>query len=274
MSNGKTIPVLDVKNGFLSFTHPAKARKLVKDGKATVFNNDPFVIKLTGDGSNTMERAFINFTDFFKEERDVWIQHVSGTKQTSMEFQTVSGQVIPYLLPKGRKPHNLSQRVPFGAIKNSMQLRDLLNRRPKVIQLMTSEEATKYYQDRADRNKTTLDEELEAAFTIQRNLQDKDADTTDKAPDRKTLEEQAQLVEEVGDQIYPRVIGLCQEAKKDPEGKDLKRLKAEDFIDELHDLEGLLSAEDFSYIASHAPYKTVKAWANSRLAKLDPTEEE
>lgn len=268
MSSGKTVSVLDSKNKFLSFTHPAKARKLVREGKYTVFNNDPFIIKMAGNGRQTMENAFINFTDFFREERDVWVQNVSGTKQISMEFVTVNGQAIPYLLPRGRKPQNLSQRVPFTAIKNSMTLRDLLNRRPRVIKLLTVEEATEFYQKRANANNTTLDSELEASFTIQRNLQDKKADTVDETPERRTIVEQAKLVEEVGEQIHPRVVGMCQESRPDPE-KKAKRLKAEDFTEELSEMEGILTQDDLAYVSSHAAYKTVRAWAQKRQSDID-----
>lgn len=270
MGNGKTIPVLDSKNKFLSFTHPAKARKLVKDGKCVVFNNDPFVIKkIEGNGRHVMtEKKFINFTDFFREEQDVWIQNVSGTMQISMEFITKNGQAVNYLLPRGRKPQNLSQRVPFDAIKNSMDLRNLLNRRPRVLRLMDAEEALEFYQKRAEENKTSLEDELEESFTIQRNLQEKKLPTVDEAPVRKTLEEQEKLVEEVSESIHPRIIGMCQESKKDPENK-VKRLEAKDFLDELGDLEGILSVDDISYVASHAAYKTVRNWANQRLLKSD-----
>lgn len=280
MGNGKTVPVLDSKNKFLSFTHPAKARKLVKDGKCTVFNNEPFVIKQNGNGRITMtDQNFINFTDFFKEEKDVWVQNVSGTKQISMEFFTRNGQVIPFLLPRGRKPQNLSQRVPFAAIKDSMSLRNLLNRRPRVLRLMETEEALEFYKNRAERNNTTFEEEMEASFSIQRNLQEKQAFTVDKAPEMLPLAEQEKLVEEVAEVIHPRVVGMCQESKKDPKSKkdstgNPQRLKAEDFLDELADLEGILTLEDFSYVSSHAAYKTVRKWANDRLAKVDSSSEE
>lgn len=275
MGNGKTVPVLDSKNKFLSFTHPAKARKLVKDGKCVVFNSNPFVIKKAeGNGRYVMnERAFINFTEFFKEERDVWVQNVSGTRQISMSFVTRNGEVIRYLLPRGRKPQNLSQRIPFDAIKNSMDLRNLLNRRPRVLELMTSEDAMAFYQKKADEKGTSLEEEVDAAFNIQKNLQEKNAPTVDTPPPRLTLEEQEKMIEEVSEEIHPRVVGMCQEAKKDKEGK-VKRLKAEDFLDELSDLEGILTVDDFSYVVSHAPYKTVRNWANERLMKSDTSLED
>lgn len=45
--NTLTVLVLDSKKQFLEYTHPAIARKLVKNGYAFVFTEDPFTIKLS-----------------------------------------------------------------------------------------------------------------------------------------------------------------------------------------------------------------------------------
>jgi len=45
----KNIPVLDSQNKFLSYTSSAKSRILIKEGRASIFNRDPFMLKLKGE---------------------------------------------------------------------------------------------------------------------------------------------------------------------------------------------------------------------------------
>lgn len=51
----QTIIVLDDNKRFLEYVHPAIARKLLKDGKATIFSKEPFVIQI-----NELCTALIN----------------------------------------------------------------------------------------------------------------------------------------------------------------------------------------------------------------------
>jgi hypothetical protein len=42
----KVVLVLDAEQRFLSYTHPAIARRLLKEGRATVYSREPFVIQI------------------------------------------------------------------------------------------------------------------------------------------------------------------------------------------------------------------------------------
>lgn len=43
----KEVLVLDANRCFLSYTHPAIARKLLRDGRAIIYSRDPFTIQMS-----------------------------------------------------------------------------------------------------------------------------------------------------------------------------------------------------------------------------------
>lgn len=68
-----------------------------------------------------------NFTEYFREERDVYVQNKSNT-QVSLQFETSPGRIESVLIPRDKKPLNLTQIVPFTAIKASVDLRKKIGR--------------------------------------------------------------------------------------------------------------------------------------------------
>lgn len=273
MSNGQhnKVSVLDVDNRHISYTNPAKARILVRDGRATVFNANPFIIKLNGekrtDEMKRFRKAIKSFTDYFKEERDVYVQNLSNT-QISLGFG-VAPNNSSALIPETRKPYNLSQYVPFKDLKNSVDLRKMLNRKPATLILLEEEEYNQFYEDLAAKKGTTADEEIIQANEEQQALMNrssyverekKASKDADEAVEEEIKEGQAPD-QELPEMPQPRIIGMCADDK----------LTATDFLERLSMMDdaGDLSDADFEYLQSNAPKKSVKNWAVKQLQSSD-----
>jgi hypothetical protein len=266
------VDVVDGKNKFISVTHPARVRKLLKTGKARVFSRDPFTIQLVdGGGTKKMKptKTIINFTDYFRgDERDVYVQNVSNT-QISLQFETSPGRTDPVLIPKGRRPINLTQHVAYDAIKRSTDLRKLVNRRPAALILMTQDEAMSYYEALGQTMNTSAEEEYEKALEIQSNLMRREAQvppeqapkTIDQLKDQyKAEEEEGGMVEE---QPLPRIIGLC--ASVDAMIPDAEKTDPAEMLAELESMEDELRQIDIEYVASRGYYPIIRKWANTRM---------
>jgi len=271
------IAVVDDKHKFISNTHPARVRKLLKSGKARVFSKNPFVIELIQKGENGAKKMkpITNFVKYFSgEERDVYIKNTSNT-QVSMQFETSPGHFEHVLIPKTRQPFNLTQHIPFVAIKQSTDLRRLVNRRPPVLQLMSEEEYNQYYESLAESRGTTLDEEINKSLEEHSELMDKRAFAAKNEEKGKSIEDLKK--EHLEDpeanaemQPLPVVVGLCAQV-----GKGMTELSPEEMMTELEQAEPDLRPTDYEYIASHGYYKIIKKWANQRHGKsIESTEED
>jgi len=272
------IPVLDSENKFLSYTNPAKARILMDNGKVRVFSKNPFMLQLKGEPGDskmadvkTFRSAMVNFTNYFTTEREVYVQNVSNS-QIALNFSMGPGNDFPVIIPKTRKPFNLTHYVPFAAIKNSTDLRKILTRRPPALQLLEEEVYMKYYEDIATANNTSVDDEMGKAYDIMEGIMRKD-----KLPSETLQREMETLKEEKiealmkPDVIHPSVIGLC--AKSDP-NQGTQRLAAGDFIEDLRSLAPELTREDWEFVQSKAPYKTVKSFAQKMQEDMNLVVEE
>lgn len=266
------VSVVDIHNKFLSYTHPAKARKLLKGGRAVIFKSDPFTIKLLDpkDRRGKMkrdrkEKSVISFTEYFKEPRDVYVQNLSNT---NVQFQCYIANNVAknIILQKNKRPINLTQIVSFGMLKDSLDFRELLNRDPQILRLMDEGEYREFYERLAKRNKSNLDAEISKTNKIQRNIMEKkvDAEDTPKTIDQTRLEDEYEpTLESI---IHPRTAALCAQVSTDVP-KD-QRLNASDMMDELEGIEDELKPEDLEYIMSHGTYKSIKNWASKRLSEV------
>lgn len=280
MSSTQNITVLDSNNCFLSYTTPAKARKLLKAGKVSVFNQDPFTIKMKGDGETTMVKKTVkkgfsgsvltSFSTFFSEEKDIYIQNL-GSTNISLEFRGMAGNIY-VSIPKTRKPMNLTQYVPFQVLAESPDFRRLVNRNPPIIRLMTEEEYVAYYEDLASKYNTTIEEEIRKANDILESLMLK------KKPALQELQaEMQQKIEAKEKELTKieepnsRVVGLCARADKD---NGDSRLSEREFLEELEMLEGTLTANDYEFLMSKGSYKNIKKYAQKQLDALTSTSDE
>lgn len=241
--------------------------------------------------------AIRNFTQYFKEERDVYVQNISNA-QLSLEFNMGEGRVEGFTIPVVRDPVNLTQHIPFSAIKNSMDFRKLLSRRPPVLILLNQDEYEAYYAKRAkSRNMMTVDgsPDIDAAIDV---AEEKRRRTSDKmlrenvtnespVPIHEVIEEgtgpggathfgerqrvsPGQLVSE-DEIISPRVLHLCNQVKAELE--DNQRMSAVDFLDALQEIPNL-RIDDLEHIRAHGFYNTVKKWAKIQMKDLVEKQEE
>lgn len=283
MDAGKNIPVLGPDNRFLSYTSPPKARILIKRRKALVFNKDPFIIKLKGDGEDEMVSkrteklqgmvgsSIANFTKYFAVEREVYVQNM-GSTQITLTFPVGPGDHAHVIIPRTRKPFNLTQHVPFAAIKAGMDFRKIINRRPPVLRLMEEEEYITYYDNLAIRNRTSFEDELAQAQSMQDTLMRKPRISSERLERemKSKLEDKMEELEKPVE-INPKIIGLC--ALADKEQGD-NRISAGDFLDDLEAYGPQLTIDDWEFVMSKGVYKTVKNFAAQQLETMTATDED
>ena len=196
-----------------------------------------------------------SFTDYFKEEKDVYVQNLSNT-QVSLQFGSMPN-ITSVLIPDTRKPFNLSQHVSFKDLKDSNDLRKMLNRRPPTLVLLEASEFNEFYEDLAREKGTTADEEIAQAFEQQLQLMQrrKPVEETPK-PEEKAPEPTKPKQEDLIPQPKPRIVGMCVD----------ENLSASDFLEYLRDLKGELTQADYEYLQAHAKFKTVQSWAVKQLS--------
>lgn len=270
MSNDVLIPVLDKNNRFISSTNPAKARILIKKGKALVFNKNPFMIKLLeGERYTEMEKItqrknhYNNFTKYFSEEREVFIQNVGGT-QISLQFK--NGQSEEHLtIPNTRKPYNLTSHLPFDAIKYSTDFRKILMRRPQVLVLVEEDDFLKYYETLAESKGTSIEEEIDEAEHIMYNLMARVKDPSILSSKQTKSYEDALENLEKPKELNPRITGLC--AMATPDMKD-ERISEFDFVEELKALGPDLSMDDWTFVQANGIYNKVRNLASQAIEEL------
>jgi hypothetical protein len=233
-----------------------------------------------------------NFTEYFKDDRDVFVQNISNA-QVSCEFPIGNNQTEGFLFPPSRDPINLTQHIPFDAIKRSLDFRKHLGRRPPVLQLLTEEEYDGYFAKSAKSRGMTdakgepdVDAAIDAAE--ERRMRRAGRDTrefvTDRAPDpiHTVIEsgsgpggvpmglgerQRVAPIETVTEDeiINPRVLHLCNQVKA--EIPEEERMPAAELLQGLQDLPSL-RLDDYEYIRAHAFYKTVKKWARQEASRL------
>lgn len=214
-----------------------------------------------------------NFTEYFREERDVYVQNKSNT-QVSLQFETSPGRIDSVLIPRDKKPLNLTQMVPFKAIKESVDLRKMVNRTPPVLVLLSEAEFLAYYENLAAQAGVPAEAVIAEAHKTQRDLQDKRIFTNPDPRSRKTLDEEAEERKDEPadpqDKVTARIVGLCNSVGDDIPEKD--RMSANDMLEEIKDLDQgqALTRADLEYLQGHGYYKAVKNWATATYNERCP----
>lgn len=315
------ILVVDADRQFVEYVPPAVARRALRDGCVSVFRKQPFSIQLP-PGVDRCPRTFAkarrarkkgitmasnsikNYTEYFKEERDVWVK-ATYPGQVSLQFQAGPGSdPIGVVVPFTGDPVRLTDEVPFEAIKRSTDLRKLCNPRranngglkPAALVLLTEEDVQAHYAKKAKRKGLFIKDALG-------NVQ-KDPDTGEPIPDIEaasqpkitepatttpssqipqgtTKSEQAMDAHsdvanvgkegsiQMAEAIEPSVLNLIHEINTAESEKD--RPLADDVLDHFEALfeQGALNEETLNHILAMGHYKTVKTWASERLSELN-----
>lgn len=226
-----------------------------------------------------------NWLEYFKQEKDVYIQNVSGMR-ISMVFSDSHGRAHSHSFDPSSRPAQLTQYIPFDAIKNSVDFRKLVARRPPMIVLLTEEEFRNYYAEMAkSAGLFTKDEkgkkvpDVEAALDkveadrrkhVQREPladakeQDPIHEVEEDDSGKKVARAPAPVSEE--DLIHPKVIHLCNQVKNEvPENE---KMPASELIMELKGLGAVLKLDDWEYVRAHGWYASVKKLAKAEIEKL------
>lgn len=221
--------------------------------------------------------AVKNFTEFFKEEKDIYVQNISNC-QVSLFFDLGGGRFEPFLFTNSKDPVNLTRYVPFAAIKNSMELRKMVNRSPPALQLLTEQEYRMFFERKAQQlGLDSLDEAIDRAEAQRNAIQNHQP--LPNAPDPIKLHEVVEDGKRLGEKkivqpleqvaeteaINPKVLNLCLQVH--PSVPDQQKMTAAQLLTEL-DLVGSLGLGDWEYIQSHGYYKSVKNLARKKVQEL------
>lgn len=206
--------------------------------------------------------AITNFTEFFKEERDIYVQNKSD-RLISLEFNVEGGGKESHRLARTLDPVNLTQYIPFGAIKNSADLRNLSNRVPPAIVFLTEDEFKAYYKSKAQANDTTLESEIARSNEKHRAVTNRTPVSPAVEQNDAEMKKSLEPVIDPEEQLTPRIVGLCNKVGADMKKEEM--LPARDFIEELEQIESKLTPADLEFIIANGYHKAVKKWAQTRL---------
>jgi hypothetical protein len=264
-------------------------------------------MNMNANVAKTMQSGIMNFTEFFKEEKDVWVKNVCS-QNISLEFDGGNGNKIAECVEAGTDPVNLTQSVPFQAIKGSTDFRKILMRQPRALLLMTREQVMAYYAEKARRAQLyTTNDAGQRVPDVDRAIQDADEkrarkkanietviqsrtsltvdsinsavpakQTTGEELQQRSANEVANLGREgrvrLDEVVNPRVIHLCQQVSMELDPNE--RMSAPDLINELKELKdrGEMALESFNHVLSFGTYPTVKAWARQGISELAAAE--
>jgi len=213
----------------------------------------------------------LNFTDLFKEEKDIYIQNLANG-QVSLQFGR-GEETLSFLLTRKRDPIVLTNHVPFKLIVASTDFRRILNRHPAIVRLLTEEEYNAYYKVKAKQEKITPDVAIAKAES--ERLGAKTAILTPKAvvgddEEDKDTEEKVNAEEA----INGRVIHLCHQASNNIPVTE--RMKPNDLLEAFKDLQNEFKMDDYEYILANTGNKSIHTWAKScqKLLMTDMSQSE
>lgn len=213
----------------------------------------------------------INFTEYFKEEKEIYIQNVFNG-QVSLQFGR-GDESISFLLTRKRDPIVLTNHVPFKMIAASTDFRKTLNRTPSLVRLLNEKEYSDYYKSKAKAEKVSVDAAIQKAETERATIKSKvveapktTAPADEPAPD--DIEDPVSAEET----INGRVIHLCHQASAQIPAAD--RMKPADLLASLKELQGEFKMDDYEYVLAHTGNKSIHSWARGCQKDLTGVEAE
>lgn len=203
-----------------------------------------------------------NFTEFFKQEGDIYVKNVSGCNVSVLFSDGKSSE--SFLFENKPDPINLTNSIPFALIKQSTDFRKALNRQPVTLQIISQEEFEKYYEQKAKKVGKSVDEIKEEVLKKSQELQNKVPLPKADAEDSKNSDKHDEVVSE-DEIINPRILNLCLQVHPsvDPD----KRATSQEMLNELETIHDL-KFEDWEYIFSHGYYKSLKNLAKQKMNEL------
>lgn len=207
-----------------------------------------------------------NFTRFFEKERDIYVQNISNC-QVSVQFDVGPGHSESHLFPNSKDPVNLTQKIPFHAIKASMDFRRMLNRVPPALHLLEDAEYDAFYERKAHANGLGSKEEAiqqaeEKLAAVQAHEPLPNSPKPMKVTDTHDNDPSVVSEQEV---INPRILNLCLQVHSSLD--DQEKMSAQNFLAELDAIQDL-TLMDWEYVMSNSFYKSTKNLAKKKVAEL------
>jgi len=290
----KVVMVVD-KNGIcLDLTRPAKVRKLIDLDKAVLISSQPPIIKLK-KSVRRIKMDIRKINEYFDKNREVFVQNISGGV-VSLSFYHPDGRIEPFSLPNDRRPICLTNWITKDLIRNSVDFRRLLMRKPPAIRLLSENEYSELIHKVArETGKSVVDVEsdiaekitnrggyvvpssgedlglkvepppssMAAELSAKAEVAPKSDEVVPKSDEvvPKKADIDVPGIADVG--INPRVLQIVANCSESAEN----RIKAQDAIAELALLN--LTDIDLNYIIGNCAYKTVRAWAQKKLSEVN-----
>ena len=206
----------------------------------------------------------MNFTQLFKEEKELYVQNVSHG-QVSLQFGR-GDDAVSFLLPRKQDPINLTNHVPFKLIAASTDFRKLLTRTTPVVKLLTQEQYDAFYAARAKAEKTTVDAAIAKAESARQHAKDVIAPAVTTAPKDVEKEEEEEEHVNAEDAVNARIIHLCGQVSTQIPAED--RMKYTDLLERLKDIQGELTMDDYEYILANTGNKSIHTWVKANQKDL------
>lgn len=218
--------------------------------------------------------SLLNFTEYFREEHDVWVMCLIPG-QVAINFEVSPGHQTVFSVPNTGDPYNLTQRFPWDAIKRSTDLRHFVSGRAEpALRLMTPTEVEAHFAKKAERlglanaaaAKQVAERRRQEMYSRQGPTQRDRVDPVTPLEDE--IEEKPVRQDQL---IQPRIIHLCRQVASDIPDND--RMPAAQFLDELESIEGSLSIDDMQYLVGNGRYRSIIRWADVRMKAMFSGEE-
>lgn len=265
--------------------------------------NPQHVSPLSGRGAILSNASW---KDRFRDTDEVWVQNLSDLF-ISMDIEIGNGATQHVKIPRGRDPYRLTDEVTTPLLKNSNNFSKTLAKRSRgerVLVVLTTEEAEAFYASKAKAQGLVTANgtpDVAAAYDHARDRyrQATTVPTSEQgpggfdvngsfAPPKSAMElvslemsnrgyvgadpmarngsaNVGRAAIQMHEVVHPRVLHICQQLL--PTLAPSEVLRADIVIEELDAL-GVLNEDSLQHIVSHGRYKSVKRWANQRLAAL------
>lgn len=300
-----SVVVVDARRQFREYVSPAVARYALRHQYATVLFKSPFTIRLAGtldscprpqptrnarrgpeviriQGANTVSYDYVNpaslmtnVVEFFESvDRNlggdgvVWAKSI--LKNGAQVVLDITKDRVRYKVPPitPGDPVCLTKSVPLTILRESPDLLEAVN--AGSIKLMTTKEATAFFDKKASRLKTSS-ATLQAAAEEEAHRATRQKSTGEVDTSQRITSESV-MIEDV---IDPRVQHLC--AQVHVGLKDNERWPVNKLLSELMKFEDTVTIDSLLFIEAEGYYPSVKKWARelraekSREGGLEPT---
>jgi len=264
--------VMDANNNELAPTNNANARRLLKKKEATIFNKNPFTIKLKKEIKEMKSLTPREVRELLRTNEDIHVQNISDPIAIiALSFKNKHGERIPFKgIPANRDPICLSDYVSNENIREGSNIQGFLNPsqtngKPRLA-VITKEEYDNYYKKKVKERKAIfntntsaeeLKEEAKREVSNVGKLKEDQSREVKKEVEEAPKEAKKKLPT---DPINPRVRGICEELNpENVEKPDMPKI-----IDTLKNLN--LDSENLMFLKKGCHENAlILKWAEAQL---------